>query len=107
MTNLQQIVTDFLNESSHASELMYEPCKREWDNTPYYDYVPFEFRSVASYGGEDCGSDYYNVIEVRLADNPDETLLVKLQGWYASYNGADYESWSFVQPVQKTITVYQ
>jgi len=69
--------------------------------------TPFEFRSVYSYGGEDCESDYWNVIEVRLSDTPDETLFVKILGWYQSYSGADYYDWQFVNPKQKTITVYE
>ena len=29
-----------------------------------------------------------------------------IKHWYASYHGADYSGWRFVEPRQKTITVY-
>ena len=45
-------------------------------------------------------------IEVRDPTNPDETLLVKLYGWWVSYDGSNYSGWQFVTPRQKTITVY-
>ena len=106
MTNLQQTVTDFLNNNRRiAEELMqegdYQSSWVSWD-----EQLPFEFKSVDSYGGEDCGSEYWTVIEVRDPTNTEETLLVKLEGWYQSYNGADYSGWKFVTPKQKSITVY-
>ena len=108
MTNLKQIVTEYLGNTSNAESLMYSNYTKEWGNEPDVgDDTPFEFRSVSSYGGEDCGSDYWNVIEVRLSDTPDETLFVKILGWYQSYSGADYHDWLFVTPKQKTITVYE
>ena len=105
MTNLKQTVTEFLDNSSvMAEELMYEGrYSTTWDSL---DKVPFEFRSVDSYGGEGEGDTYYTVIEVRLP-NQDETLMVKLEGWYASYDGANYTGWRFVKPKEKTITVYE
>ena len=108
MTNLKQIVNDYFGDANQAESLMYPNYKKEWVNKPDVgDDTPFEFRSVSFYGGEDCGSDYWNVIEVRLADNPDETLFVKISGWYQSYAGAEYSGWKFVQPKQKTVTVYE
>ncbi len=63
-------------------------------------------KSVDSYGGEDQGSDFYSVILIRNPDNHDEQYYIKFQGWYASYNGVEYDNWSFVEPKQKTVTVY-
>ena len=89
MSDLKQVVKDYLDNSSNAESLMYSGWIAEWDNEDDSgNNTLFEFRSVDSYGGEDCGSDYWNVIEVRLADNPDETLFVKISGWYQSYIGA-------------------
>lgn len=105
MTNLKQTVTDFLNSNrTIAEELMteciYDTTWAKWEN------VPFEFKSPDSYGGEDQGSDYWTVLEVRLPGSVDETLFIKLRGWYSSYIGVEYEGWDFVTPKQKTITVY-
>lgn len=106
MSKLKQTVTDFLNSNrSSASELMHEgDYQSDWGN--WDEQLPFEFKSVDSFGGEGCGDECWTVIEVRDPTNQDETLLVKLYGWYASYDGADYSDWQFVTPRQKTITVY-
>ena len=104
MTDFKQLITDYLNISiATCEELMYEGgYVKGWQS----DSLPFEYKSVDSYGGEDQGSDFYSVILIRNPDNHDEQYHIKFQGWYASYNGAEYESWSFVEPKQKTITVY-
>ena len=96
----------------------YEVCYNDYD---YYceefmyegDYVKdwvkegvFEYKGVYSCGGEGEGSDFYSVIVIRNHDNHDEKYYIKFQGWYASYSGAEYDNWSFVEPKQKTITVY-
>ena len=51
-------------------------------------------------------SDFYSVTLIRNPDNHDEQYYIKFQGWYTSYAGAEYDNWSFVEPKQKTITVY-
>lgn len=109
MSNLKQIVTEYLDIRSHAKTLMDEDYTKDWTNYGGYKQpeTPFEYRIVASHGGEDCDSEYYNVIEVRLADSPNETLLARIDGWYQSYYGAEYNDWKFVEPKQKTITVYE
>lgn len=64
----------------------------------------FEFKELASHGGEGQGDDFWSVWSFT---KDGETHLVKFQGWYASYVGAEFESWSFVEPKQRTITVYE
>lgn len=104
MTNFKQQVTDYLNGNrAICEELMYEGnYVKDWES----DALPFEYKGVDSHGGEDQGSDFYSVILIRNPDNHDEQHYIKFQGWYASYDGADYDSWSFVGPKQKIITVY-
>ena len=104
MTDFKQMVTDCLNGNREVcEELMYEGDYIEnWES----DKLPFEYKSAASHGGEGEGSDFYSVILIRNPDNHDEQYYIKFQGWYTSYNGAEYEGWSFVEPKQKTITVY-
>ena len=104
MTNFKQQVTEYLNSNCKVcEELMYEVgYAKGWQS----DELPFGYKGVDSYGGEGQGSDFYSVILIRNPDNHDEQYHIKFQGWYASYNGAEYESWSFVEPKQKTITVY-
>ena len=104
MTNFKQMVTDYLNGNREVcEELMYEGgYVLDWES----DSLPFEHKGVGSHGGENQGSDFWSVILIRNPDNHDEQYHIKFQGWYASYNGAEYDNWSFVEPKQKTITVY-
>ena len=104
MTDFKQMVTDYLNNNRVVcEELMYEgDYVKGWQP----DKLPFEYKGVDSYGGEDQGSDFYTVILIRNPDSHDEQYYIKFQGWYASYVGAEYDSWSFVEPKQKTITIY-
>ena len=104
MTDFKQQVTDYLNSNREiCEELMYEGgYVTDWES----DALPFEYKGADSYGGEGQGSDFCSVILIRNPDNHDERYHIKFQGWYASYDGAEYESWSFVEPKQKTITVY-
>ena len=105
MTDFKQQVTDYLNSNREVcKELTYEGgYVKDWSQD---DNDPFEYKGVDSYGGEDQGSDFYSVILVRNLDDHDEQYYIKFQGWYASYYGAEYDNWSFVEPKQKTITVY-
>ena len=103
MTNFKQQVTDYLNgHIAICEEFMREDaCGRGWIKEGVFDYT-----GVYHYGGEDMGSDYYVVIVIRNPDNHDEKYYIKFQGWYVTSYGAEYESWSFIEPKQKTITVY-
>ena len=104
MTDFKQQVTDYLNSNREVcADLMYEAFYVEdWES----DALPFEYKGVDSHGGENQGSDYWTVILIRNPDNHDEQYYIKLQGWYSSYEGPEYEGWSFVEPKQKTVTVY-
>lgn len=59
---------------------------------------------VDSFGGEGQGDSFWSVYSFT---KDDETVYVKFDGWYQSYNGAEYDSWFFVKPVQVTVTQYQ
>ena len=104
MTDFKQQVTDYLNSNREVCvDLTYEAFYVEdWES----DALPFEYKGVDSHGGEGQGSDFYSVILVRNPDNHDEQYHIKFQGWYTSYAGAEYDEWSFVEPKQKTITIY-
>ena len=105
MTDFKQLVTDYLNDHQViCNEMMCEGgYASDWSHE---DGDPFEYKGVDSHGGEGQGSGFYSVILIRNPDNHDEQYHIKFQGWYASYAGAEYDSWSFVEPKQKTITVY-
>ena len=62
------------------------------------------FKEVDRYGGEDMGSDYWSVYS--FSDGM-QVVFIQFQGWYASYEGSTYEEFYEVQPVEKTITVFE
>ncbi len=120
---LKQRLTRMLEDTDLCSGFMYEEDRRykseydyndqgriTWESVrdilvdEYKEFEDIKVDFVKSYGGENCGSDYWSV--VKFTDDTG-SVLVKFQGWYSSYHGADYEDWSFVEPKQKTITVYE
>lgn len=66
----------------------------------YLDLVK-DAKTVDSYGGEGQGDDYYAVIKFPALDN----VLIKFQGWYASYHGSEFSEAFEVTPevVEKTV----
>ena len=58
------------------------------------------FKSEDHYGGEGQGEDYWTVYSFTLGD---EKVYVDFYGSYYSYDGANYDDWSFAEPhpVQK------
>ena len=57
-----------------------------------------------SHGGEGEGEDYWSVYKF---SKDGQDVYVKFQGWYASYQGAEFSEWLFVEPKQVMITKYQ
>jgi hypothetical protein len=56
------------------------------------------------YGGEGEGSDYWSVYS--FTDGM-QVVFIQFQGWYASHDGNTFEEFYEVQPVEKTITVFE
>lgn len=68
----------------------------------------YSYTRVAGYGGEDQGKEYYSVYEFTKKDTENSPkILVKFEGWYQSYHGSEYTHWKFVEPVEKTVIVYE
>jgi hypothetical protein len=65
-----------------------------------------EFTEVSQYGGEGQGDTWYSVKYF-----PKHDIYIKVDGWYTSYDGTDFDGWddacSEVRPIEKTITVYE
>lgn len=53
---------------------------------------------IERYGGEDQGREYWSVYSFSKGD---DIVYVKFDGWYASYNGSEYEEWYFAKAVPK------
>lgn len=96
-------VTDMLREADGVPECFmrgYIPSRF----TYVLDAKGITAVSVAEYGGEDQGPEYWNVW--KFTKGADE-VLVKFYGYYASHYGSEYQNFEIVKPVQKTITVYE
>lgn len=97
------VLTDFFN-----CEFQVEPSA--WDPEEIIEFrnvllnAGIAFEEVDRYGGEDQGSDYWSVYS--FTDGM-QVVFIQFQGWYASYEGSTYEEFFEVQPVEKTITVFE
>ncbi|MDA3807608.1 MAG: hypothetical protein PF440_06825 [Thiomicrorhabdus sp.] len=102
MTNeeLKTKLTDLFKNYHEASpsDLMYQ----EYDDDLFHEH-DIVIENVDSYGGEDCGSEYYATYKF-TSDGAE--VHATFSGWYASYCGADFDSWSFVKPIQVMKTEY-
>jgi hypothetical protein len=80
-------------------EMMYEYCQYDEDLAR----AGIDYKQVDHYGGEGQGEEYWTVWQF---SRDGETVLVKFEGWYASYHGADFTEWKFVEPKQVMVTQY-
>ena len=92
----------FLSEVSDSDSTYYYTETNEFLTEIYSKNIKHKF--VDSFGGEGQGDSFWSVYSFA---KDDETVYVKFDGWYQSYNGAEYDSWFFVKPVQVTVTQYQ
>lgn len=58
-----------------------------------------------NFGGEGQGDTFYSIYKFTMNDGLE--YFIKFSGWYASYNGAEFEEWFFVEPYEKTIIDYK
>lgn len=68
------------------------------------DSLDWELTYSDNYGGEGQGDSYWYVFKV---SDGKTVRHVKVDGWYASYSGGEYDTWYEVFPKQKQITVWE
>jgi hypothetical protein len=104
---LAEAGTDVEN-AFHGGDVMDKSYK--WDEDDVIQFkkqlneAKINFELVDRYGGEDQGTDYWSVYS--FTDGM-QVVFIKFDGWYASYDGSTYEEFYEVQPVEKTITVFE
>lgn len=91
---------DSLEQAFFFGEIYTQPDRDEVAEVLEVDSV----EPVDSYGGEDQGSSYWSVYKFTKGD---QVTYIKFDGWYASYDGATYESMFEVKPVEKVVTFYE
>lgn len=112
----QQITTMLNGQDTEVLEVLFQ-CEfgvgAEVSETPDDNVEQFRFdlhkanikiAYVDDYGGEGMGDDFWSVYSF---NNDYHIVYVKFNGWYASYNGAEYTDWYFVEPKEKVITVFE
>ncbi len=110
---LKQEIAVVLANEELAKNMLYDYYEEsEWEtggeSVGYPELSGFDYGPTDHYGGEGQGNDYWDVYGFRYTNLPDSpTVFVKFRGWYASYEGVIYESWSFVEPKQKMVTAYE
>ena len=98
-----ELVSMFFHQEFTEEFLDWEKDETKEEKQQLAD-LSIKITCVDSYGGEDCGREYYSVYEFATQD---EVVYIKFQGWCASYVGSEFEEWEFVEPVEKMITVYE
>ncbi len=103
VTELLNEADDYIIQDFFHSEISEET--RTWDSDKVTDFRKLladqniTFEHVDNYGGEEQGRDYWSVYRFSQGD---DSVLVRFDGWYQSYNGSEFEEWFFVEakPVQ-------
>ncbi len=85
-----------MDESSYDSENQAN-FKKHLNN------LGISVKSEDHYGGEGQGEDYWTVYS--FTDGK-ETVYIKFDGWYQSYNGSEYNEWFFVEPREVKVVQY-
>lgn len=97
MSNIKTELIEIFEDEGICESLMFGECDID-------DIRDFTFEQVAHFGGEGQGSKFYAVWKITRSG---ETVYVRFDGYYQSHYGTDYQGWKFVEPKQKTITVYE
>lgn len=62
-----------------------------------------QFSEVDQYGGEGQGDDYWIVYKF---SRDDEVEYLQFDGWYSSYNGAEFNKRFWVKPKEVVVTKF-
>jgi hypothetical protein len=115
MHDLKKTVEEFLDfeyqdnlpQQMFNSEYPKEDCK--WNGAFDYEVLAksyelgLEVQYVDSFGGEGECEDYWSVYSFTKNG---ETVYVKFDGSYASYDGSEYDEWFFVEPKRVMVTQF-
>ena len=106
MKKTYEEILEILKRDLSVEDLAFHNFPQEWYNPNFMHPELGFFKEVDSYGGEGQGETWYTVLHFVEHD-----VYIRIDGFYTSFNGTDfYEGWescSNVQPITKTITVYE
>ena len=118
--NKRDLIKYLAANAKICEEFMYEVprnwvCKH-WQTGEPYDTTPEDFKRlrlkfefVEHYGGQGQGDEYWTVYKFTTQNDeaPNEEFYIQFEGFYQSYNGADFTGFREVTPREKTVTVYE
>lgn len=93
--------TMFHGENIRAS--WYDRDSKQTNFASTLDSLGIHEKIVEQHGGEGEGDMYYSVWSFT---KDSETVYVQFDGSYQSYNGAEFDSWFFVEPESYTAIRY-
>ncbi len=96
----REIAQDLCGSNGTSQYVLHTDLWKDLENQGY------SIVSVAGYGGEGEGDEYWGVFSLTYKG---ETQLFKISGWYASYDGATIDEWNIrrVYAREKVIIVYE
>lgn len=96
----KEIAQELCGRGATSKHICYYDLWKDLENQGY------GIASVAGYGGEGLGDEYWGVFALT---HKGETQLFKISGWYASYDGATIDEWNIrrVYAKEKVIIVYE
>lgn len=101
--NFHEFMKEFIEECGGEDYLLYgSPTDELVDGNDLYSYAD-SLVCVEQYGGEGQGDEIWAVYKVN-EDGVDK--YYKVEGWYASYEGASYSEYYEVEPKQVVVTKY-
>lgn len=103
-TELMQFIDDNGKNRDFFHGGMNQKYPDEFDDSLNATFPGIAYQSVDHYGGEGQGEDYWTVYEFT---KDGETVYLKWQGWYYSYEGTTFDSVSEVKPVERVVTFYE
>lgn len=102
----ERIITSFFDAEYDREKIQrWYPNEEVWDKFhEKIDELNLIINLSDQKGGEGQGEEYWSVYEF---SSPEQTVYIKFNGYYQSYEGATFTEFFEVFPTQKTITVYE
>lgn len=102
--SIQNLLDCFKNHDDLSKLFFYSEINGEFPPDELCAVFPgLSCKQVDQYGGEDMGREYYTVYKFTQNDN---VMWIKFDGWYASYDGSNFESVFEVHPTPVTVIKY-
>ena len=104
---LAEASNDVMNNFFHSEGNELSKWTKEgdavWNFVTAAEEAGITYEHSDSYGGEGMGDEYWSVYKFTKGE---DSVFVKFNGSYQSYNGADFDEYFFVKREEKVVTVF-